>query len=142
MSKNVPMPAPRGRAALLVLGLIPWMACGGCGKSLGPGKVRVVGTVVHAGTPLPSGRVLFASAGNRGGGSAVINPGGRFTVALDPGDYSVAVRCFDGHDQLDENGNFIPAKSLTPDRYTDARTSGLSVTVTPGIKPIGFALDP
>jgi hypothetical protein len=128
---------PMAAAILCVLGFVA--ACG-CGRPTRTGLVEVNGTVTWDGHPLEKGGLVFGPTVNRGGGSAAIGSAGRFRIALDPGEYVVVVRCTDGPDSMDDQGNYIPAKSLIPEKYTDAKTSGLTLSVAPGIKPVEFVL--
>lgn len=113
----------------------------GCWGGRGDGKVVVTGTVKHAGEPLPRGSVLFSSE-KTDGGTALIKPAGRFTVALRPGEYRIAVRCDDGTATMSEAGMYVAGKSLIPERYGDAATTTLTVTVTPGMQPLHLDLPP
>jgi hypothetical protein len=113
----------------------------GCWGGRSDGKVVVSGTVKHAGKLLPRGSFLFSPA-KGDGGTAIIQPSGRFSVALLPGEYRIAVRCDDGSATMTEAGVYVPGKSLIPDRYFDAATSDLTVTVTPGMQPLQLDLPP
>lgn len=114
----------------------------GCGPRDTGGRVRVSGRVLYEGKSLPVGTVLFAPDSNRNAGVAKIDTAGRFSTLLLPGKYVVVVRASKGADTMDKDGNFIQANSLIPGKYNDANTSGLSVDVAPGMKPIEFVLDP
>lgn len=113
----------------------------GCWGGRSDGKVLVSGTVKYAGTPLSHGSVLFSPVAGDGG-TALISSAGRFSVALLPGEYRIAVRCDDGSATMTEAGIYVPGKSLIPGRYFDAATSDLTVTVTPGMQPLQLDLPP
>lgn len=113
----------------------------GCGPRDIGGRVRVSGRVLYDGKALPVGTVLFAPESNRNAGVAKIDTAGRFSTLLLPGKYVVVVRASNGADTMDKDGNFIQANSLIPVKYNDANTSGLSVDVAPGMKPVEFVLE-
>jgi hypothetical protein len=113
----------------------------GCGGGRGDGKVVLAGTVKHAGKTLSGGSVLFSSE-KSDGGTALIEPAGRFSVALLPGDYRIVVRCDDGSATISEAGVYVAGKSLIPERYGDVATSDLTVTVTRGMQPLQLDLPP
>lgn len=59
------------------------LACSGCGRR-GPERFRVHGTVMHAGAPVPLGRIVFEpdfSRGNRGPQGFAPIENGRFDTA-------------------------------------------------------------
>lgn len=129
------------RAMRLIGCLVACTLLAGCWGGRSDGKVLVAGTVKHAGTPLSHGSVLFSPAAGDGG-TALITSAGRFSVALLPGEYRIAVRCDDGSATMTEAGIYVPGKSLIPERYFDAATSDLTVTVTPGMQPLQLDLPP
>lgn len=111
----------------------------GCWGGRTDGKVLVTGTVKYDRTPLPRGSVLFRPT-TGDGGSGPIKSEGRFSVALLPGEYQLLVRCDDGSATISEQGEYMPGKSLIPERYGDAATSDLTVTVAPGMQPLQIDL--
>ncbi|MEI6239215.1 MAG: hypothetical protein WCR51_02385 [Planctomycetia bacterium] len=137
--------APRSElasGAVRALGCVAAFVLAGCGSGDRDGLVRVAGRVLFEGKPLPTGMVLFAPESNRGAGTARIDAGGRFATRLTPGNYVVVVRATNGADMMDKDGNFIQANSLVPVKYCDAGTSGLTLTVAPGMKSVELALEP
>ncbi len=79
----------------------------------------VNGTITHNAQSLAGGSISFVSRDGTAF-SANLDQGGTFTMRLSPGDYTVTIR------SLDAEENAVPAK------YTDAGTSGLTVTVQDG----------
>ena len=84
--------------------------------------------------------MLFARIGDRDVASAPIRSGGSFTATLLPGDYDVAVRCVAADESAESAANWAEPKSLIPEKYTDAKTSGLRVTAASGMQPIKLDL--
>ena len=121
--------------------LIVTVLLAGCWGARGDGKVFLTGTVNHAGKPLAGGSVLFSSE-KSDGGTALIKSAGRFSVALLPGNYRIVVRYDDGSATISDTGVYVPGKSLIPERYGDAATSDLTVTVTRGMQPLQLDLPP
>lgn len=114
----------------------------GCGQRVPDGMVAVSGRAVFEGKPVSEGTVLFAAVGLAGSDSTPTDSRGRFRLFLRPGGYAVVVRWTDGVDHLDGTGLFVPAKSLIPKRYADAKTSDLRLTVEKGMGPVEFVLQP
>lgn len=104
------------------------------------GRIRVAGSVAFEGTPLDHGSVLFARIGDRDVASAPVRPGGRFTVSLLPGDYDIAVRCVASATTAEPAMDWSEPKSLIPEKYADAKASGLKVIAAPGMPPITLDL--
>lgn len=124
----------------IVLGGVFLASAAGCGPTVPAGFVVVTGSVVSGGAPLTMGTILFSDdAANAG--SARIGSDGRFQTFLRPGSVKVAVRVTEGVDRLDHKGNFIPAKSLIAESLGDTRTSGLTIDVAAGMKPVTIVLD-
>lgn len=128
-----------GPTVAVILFLSTILGCGG-GPKGPPGAVRVSGTVTCGGQPVPSGTLIFQPVSG-GSITARFTSAGTFTTMLVPGDYSVVVNAKDGVDTMDENGKFVPAKSLVAEKYASGKTSGLSVTVTPKGDPLTIALE-
>lgn len=128
--------------AVVLLGLLTGLLlASGCGPRVPEGFVSVTGTVTYEDKPLTTGTILF-SAESGAAASAPIDPYGRFETFLRPGRAKVAVRAKEGVDRLDDKGNYIPAKSLIPDALGDTKTSGLSIDVAAGMKPVNIVLEP
>jgi len=126
-----------------VMTLIVACAVAGCARTSDDGgRVRVRGTVAYRGEPVPRGTVLFASVGSRDVASTPIREGGAFEVLLLPGDYGAAVRCFADEQPTENPALWSSPKSLLPEKYADAATSGLTVTAAVGMKPIRLEIVP
>ena len=119
--------------------LLACVILSGCWGGRTDGKVLVTGTVTLDGTPLPRGSVLFRPK-TGDGGSGPVKSAGRFSVTLLPGEYQLLVRCDDGSATISEQGEYVPGKSLIPERYGDAATSELTVTVAPDMQPMRVEL--
>lgn len=130
----------------------------GCGESGGlSGSVPVTGTVQFDGAPLEEGTVGFAPKDPANGQPATGHiKNGKFTMlttASSPGviagDYLVRITSVDlGTAQalppgVPPNPNAPPPEvlSLIPKKYGDIKTSGLEVSVKPGMAPLNFELD-
>ncbi|MCX7413012.1 MAG: hypothetical protein NTW36_06205 [Planctomycetia bacterium] len=96
--------------------------------------------MTYEAAPLTTGTILF-SAESGAAASAQIDPYGRFRTTLRPGRVVIAVRAKEGVDRLDEKGNYIAAKSVIPETLGDTKTSGLSIDVAAGMKPVNIVLD-
>lgn len=118
----------RGIAAAL-LAMIVFTGCGKTGASVAP----VAGKVLIDGQPLASGSVNTLPAGGRGA-HGTIQPDGSFSLGTNGPDdgaligmHRVAVVAYA---QSADNGPESPrGKSLVPQRYTNAETSGLTIDV-------------
>jgi len=135
-----PTTAVGARWAAVVAGVI-FATAGGCSPRLPAGFVVVTGAVTYQGAALTTGTILF-SDDSANAGSAPIDRDGRFRVILRPGRVKVAVRAKEGVDRLDDKGNYVPAKSLIPEPFGDTKTSGLSIDVVAGMKPVNIVLKP
>ncbi len=139
---------------LIVLGL----HLVGCGTAEGlSGSVPVTGTVTIDGSPLEEGTVGFAPKNPAVGQPATGQiKDGKFsmqTTVSSPGviagDYQVRIISVDlGTAQalppgVPPNPNAPPPEvlSLIPKKYGDIATSGLEVSVKPGMEPLNFELD-
>jgi len=136
----------RPRRAWLVTVVV--VAAAGCGRS-GPPLASVHGMVTLEGTPLTHGTVSFVPDNARGtrGRMALgaIGPDGRFVLRSFTADdgaltgfHTVAILCDEllpvPADGAAEQPVPDEARSLIPVRYNDARTSGLTAEVKPGVK--------
>jgi len=137
---TVPVIAVGVRWAAIFVGAI-FATAGGCGPRVPAGFVVVTGAVTYQGGPLTTGTILF-SDDSANAGSAPIDRDGRFRVILRPGRVKVAVRAKEGVDRLDDKGNYVPAKSLISEPLGDTKTSGLSIDVAAGMKPVDIVLTP
>lgn len=93
-----------------------------------PGAVWVDGTVAYDERPLPHGVVQFFATDGNASGSVRIEDG-RFGGYLQPGRYAVAVVARERPAQEDDQGRYVPATSLIPERYGDIASSTLVVDV-------------
>jgi hypothetical protein len=117
------------------------IATAGCSSSNGhSGRIRLAGSVSCDGKPLDHGSVLFARVSDHDVASSPIRPGGRFMASLLPGDYDIAVRCVASSTTSEATVGWAEPKSLIPEKYGDAKTSGLRVTAAAGMQPIRLDL--
>jgi hypothetical protein len=115
--------------------LLAWLA--GCGSS-GPGRlVPVKGKVTLDDKPLATGSLVFKPDETKGNNSK-FEPAG--TIAAD-GSYSLFTREKEGAplgwykvgivaEEANAADPYAPRKSLVPNRFNDAETSGLSIEVS------------
>ena len=144
-------------AHCLFLALFGWHLAG-CGAAEGlSGSVPVTGTVTIDGAPLEEGTVGFAPQDPAVGQPATGQiKDGKFsmqTTVSSPGviagDYKVRIISVDlGTAQelppgVPPNPNAPPPEvlSLSPKKYGDIATSGLEVSVKPGMESLNFELD-
>jgi hypothetical protein len=127
----------RGLPRLLPIALC--LLAAGCGSDL----VAVTGTVTLDDGPLPRGTIVFQAEGAPTGygeiqsdGSYEIRTGDR--RGMMPGTYRVTVTAYQVVEGGDA-GEVIPAL-LTPARYNDPATSGLTAEVGSGSNHFPFAL--
>ena len=118
----------------------------GCGQR--PTLVPVSGRVSLAGKPLGFGSVMIQPAAGPAA-RATIQPDGTFTAGtFGPGDGAIAgpatvrVACYEGQQPgaPPHAGEPSLGKSLIPARYTQFETSGITVTVEPGMPPLEIKL--
>ena len=117
---------------LVLLLMITAIGCSGGGVSLP--TAPVVGTVTYRGKPLNAGRIIFFHPSGQAVG-ANIAADGSFRLAAFQGKNQVAVELFGPRRPNpipDGRPRMLPGPSLIPDRYTDSRTSGLTLNVKPG----------
>jgi hypothetical protein len=106
----------------------------GCAEK-GPELTEVTGQVIIDGKPLTTGSVVTLPAQGRGA-RGTIDVEGNFTlsttgmgVGVKPGRHQVAVIAVE---ETKDAALGTPARSLIPERYASAETSGLFINVTPG----------
>lgn len=135
-------------ASAFVIALMAMIS--GCSQSADLAAVE--GRVTYNGQPLKFGTVMFQNV--KGGQPAIgmIQPDGSFKLAtpkagdgVRPGNYEVAVSCYENHDPskapVADRGDMSPGKSLVPQKYMTAATSGLTAEVKPeGNEPIVLEL--
>lgn len=121
----------------------------GC-SGAGPGMSTVSGTVKMSGEPVGPGTVAFVPTGAGNPATGNVDDFGKFTMSTNkpgdgvpPGTYKVAVTIIKTPAHGDEKGNLFPATYLTPEKYMNAETSGLTVTVDAGkSQTVDFDLKP
>lgn len=130
---------PRISSLLILLALVTT----GCGEAH---DASVTGTVSLDGQPLTKGAVTFTPV--QAGAMAVANiqPDGSYSVytgdqaGLEAGEYRVTVAATEMPAATPEDPEPLP-KLLTPARYSDPSTSGLTLKVTPGSNRFDISLD-
>ena len=122
-----------------VLGLL--FLSTGCGSSL----VQVSGKVTLDGAPLNTGNISFAPVGEGQVAIGTINSKGEYTLqsgsanGVPPGKYRVTVVATELVQPTPQNPEPLP-KILTPPKYNNADTSGLTADVTSSNKTHDFKL--
>ena len=117
----------------------------------------VSGVVTLDGEPLAGASVKFVPLDGTGSESVgTTNEKGEYKLqtllgAADagttPGEYKVTVDCVETYETgvtFEENGvekNETKVRSMIPEKYNNAETSGLTATVAPGDNKIDFALE-
>ena len=135
--------------ALSMLAVLP--ACSKAIKTEG-----VTGVITYNGEPLADATVKFIPTDATGSQSyGKTNEKGEYKLqtllgAADagttPGEYKVTVDCIETYEtgnMIQENGEEKPetkARSIIPEQYNNAETSGLTATVAPGDNTINFDL--
>jgi hypothetical protein len=115
----------------------------GCAEK-GPELTEVTGRVLLDGKPLTTGSVVTLPTQGRGA-RGTIDAQGNFTlntsdkgVGASPGKHQVAVIAME---LADNPSPEAPRRSLIPQKYSSAETSGLFIEVTPGeMEPITLEL--
>lgn len=111
----------------------------GCNSNL---PCTVSGKVTHGGAPLTHGTVTFTPQGEGRIAYGEIDSSGNYVVrTLDdqgmvPGDYGVSIIATGEAPASD-----VPPPLITPAKYADAKTSGLSAKVVPGANAFNFDLE-
>jgi hypothetical protein len=111
----------------------------GCAEK-GPELTEVTGRVLVDGKPLTTGSVVTLPTQGRGA-RGTIDAEGNFTLSTSdmgngamPGKHQVAVIAME---ESDNPSPEAPRRSLIPQKYSSAETSGLFIDVTPGeMKPV------
>lgn len=134
--------------AVYCLLLIPVFAAG-CGGNDGQGRLPVSGTVTLAGLPLSEGSVVFVGEDGGSAGVGMVTEG-EFALSeagnsdgIQPGTYPVVINAWVvAPGSVDENGDIInEGKSMIPVKYNDAKTSGLTATVSADSTEFEFTLE-
>lgn len=128
---------------LLAAGVV--LVVAGCGKS-GPETAKIRGTVTLDGNPLADAGVAFSTESGQMA-SAQTDASGNFTIEAPLGKNAVTVTktAGGGADAGDglmpaEDAAAPPPKSQVPDKYSNPKTSGLSVDVAKGMDPVKLEL--
>ena len=144
-------PPYAARLAFAWLGIVVATA-GGCGGSTTVSVFPTTGRVLFQGKPLEGVQVTFRPAAPAGAGTpspvplaktdaqgkfrltTAVGEGGLAVDGAPAGDYAVALVASGRSDSVDFFGKGAPKAVANPigDRYADAQTSGLKVTVKPG----------
>ncbi|MDB5338353.1 MAG: hypothetical protein JWN70_3972 [Planctomycetaceae bacterium] len=139
------------KVLVLIAALVSLLGLGGCtdsGTSMS-NLVPVSGVVSLEGEPLESGTVFFIPEEMTGQpASGQINEG-KFTMlttvdsrGVVAGKYSVRIESRITPDPSPTDFYPKPGPSLIPEKYTDAKTSGLTVDVESGMSAINWNLKP
>lgn len=136
------MPANLLAISLIPVGMLLMVGCGG------PYDSTVTGMVTLAGNPLPRGTVSFIPQSQGAAAYGTIASDGRYVVrtgreeGVASGQYTVTVVASEPSAQArGKDGGPPPmGKSITPQWYGDAATSGLNYTVEPGDNEINIEL--
>ena len=136
--------------AVVLLGSVLGLGCGGQQDADRPNTVPVSGTVTHNGQPVEGATVAFQSAGGSRGAIGVTDAGGKYTLTtFESGDGAVPgayqVKIFKYKIEISEaaadqeSDDYVPpaegeeapqAENLLPPIYADPTTSGLTATVS------------
>lgn len=99
----------------------------GCSDGL-PGRVPVSGIVLIDGQPLETGSIMVIPTGERPAAGS-LGPGGRFSLTTYELNDGVVAGTHQVTVQATERPNESTTRWLTPKKYGEAATSGLSVTI-------------
>ena len=114
----------------------------------GCGNPKVAGKVVFPdGAPLTTGIVVFESDQNTYRGT--IRNNGTFSMGvladgegIPPGDYRVAIMAFSQEDAaVGQDDSEVMLRPLTAPKFADARTSGITYTVSGSARNIEFVVE-
>ena len=136
------------------LAVVSLLLAGCLGNGL-PNLVEVTGTVMLDGIPLAHGTIGFVPVDPDGqaAGSQIVD--GEFKIVTSAsapgaaaGKYDVIISSHQPQ-KLPDTTNFKldptklppPPKSLIPEKYSNPKTSGLEVTVAPGMIPLQFDIE-
>jgi hypothetical protein len=130
-SRMIPINRTRIAGGLLSCLLVASLGC----AEKGPELTEVTGQVLIDGKPLTTGSVVTLPLQGRGA-RGTIDDQGNFSlntsdmgVGASPGKHQVAVIAME---ESDNPSPEAPRRSLIPQKYSSAETSGLSIDVTPG----------
>ncbi|WP_339728059.1 hypothetical protein [uncultured Gimesia sp.] len=131
--------------------MLPFLLAG-CSGNERPKTIPVTGTVTIDGKLLPKGTVTFqpksSSEGNvKRPAIGQIDTTGRVQLStfeagdgVLPGSYAVVITAFENDPTAEEYAAGVKRKSLIPDKYSNALTSGLEADVAEGKNDFTFDL--
>jgi len=129
------------KAAILAAAVVS----AGCARSAMESEVS--GRVTLDGEPMGPGVVVFAPVdGTTNPADGAIQLDGSYflktsrEVGLPPGRYKASVSVFDQPEVKPGERSMTPARLITPQKYSDTKTSGLEYTVEPGENNIDIEL--
>lgn len=143
------------RRRLAVVLMVAALNAGGCGQGR-PATVRIRGTVILDGQPIPQATVLFVPVAGGVPARGFTGTDGSFTLtSFVDGDGAVAGRHRVAVSKMKVTGveatedGLAPATVsgemrtiwVTPRKYSDVETSGLEIEVTRGMGPVVLALE-
>jgi hypothetical protein len=136
----------RAQTRRLCCGLLLMVSLHGCGPNR-PKCVRVSGTVTLDGDKVPGPGYVYFTTGSTGKegptrpGTAEFDAAGKYNATtfvagdgLIPGKYVLRVDCW----KTAPNMEGKPVVSFLPQKYQNAATSGLELTVAPDASPITY----
>ena len=123
------------RAYLEIAAAACWaLSLSGCGASKPP-SYDVTGTVTFEGAPVEEGSVLFEDPATGAAKQVPLEPGGKYTLNLPPGNYNVALTppLGEGRSRGDtpEDADYKPVPNI-PRKYWNVRASGFTADVDEG----------
>lgn len=128
----------------LLLCLVVLAGCGGDG-----GFAPVTGRVLLNGKPVEGAAVLFEPEAGGVPATGVTNANGEFSLsttghgvgaAIGKHGVSVSKQVVAQPNRKVEEGEIVPMKYETPEKYASTRTSGFSIDVKRGMKPVELQL--
>ncbi|MCS7304408.1 MAG: hypothetical protein NZ602_04795 [Thermoguttaceae bacterium] len=133
-----------GLAVLWMLGLLG--AIGGCGRSSGPQRVVVTGTVTYNGQPIPNGEIRFVPTGQTKGpisGASILE--GKYRAdglgGVIVGTHRVEIRAFRADKSVppDPHGEY-PRQQYLPKKFNDQSTMEVTIPPDKGTQTFNFDL--
>ena len=131
------------RNVVALSGLLMLLSVVGCG---GPYDATASGTVKFNGAPVTRGTVSFTPQGTGAPAYGQIGSDGTFTLrtgreeGLNSGSYAVTVAANEAPAPNPKGGPPPMGKSITPEWYRDAATSGLTIVIEPGANAVNLEL--
>ncbi len=132
--------------------ILPWLVCGvtllsGCGS--GQGFVPVKGRVLLDGKPVENAAVMFEPESGGVPATGVTNRNGEFSLsttghgvgaAIGKHGVSVSKQVVAQPNRKVEEGEIVPMKYETPEKYASPRTSGINFEVKAGMAAVELQL--